>query len=149
MPMSATFDTAVLANWLGDLQEDVQQALRPAAQAGAQVLYQTVLRNVPVSAKGHWFHGTSYKTTGKKYWFDAGTLRKAIYQVHSADNSGPTQQTYHVSWNHKKAPYGFMVEYGTARGARPVAFVRRAASSQPAALDAAQAKFFATLKHFS
>ena len=148
MTVTANFDTAALNNWLSDLSDDVQQALRPAAQAGAQVLYNAVQLNVPTSKKSHWFHGTSFKLNGKKYKFEPGTLKGAIYQVHSADNSDKTNQTYHVSWNHKKAPYGFMVEYGTQSGARPVAFVRRAADLQPKALEAVQAKLFATLQHF-
>jgi hypothetical protein len=146
---TARFDTAALDNWVDDMQADVQQALRPAAQAGAQVLYEAVLRNVPTGSTGHWFHGTSFKTTGQKYRFEAGTLRSAVYQAHSKDNSALDRQTYHISWNHKKAPYGFMVEYGTKNGAKPVAFVRRAAAQHPAALQAVQDRFFAQLKTFA
>ena len=29
--------------------------------------------------------------------------------------SGPGKATYHIAWNHQKAPYGFMVEFGTSR----------------------------------
>jgi HK97 gp10 family phage protein len=146
--MSATFNLAGLQAQLGELAADVDQAIRPAAQAGSQVLYESVLRNVPVSAQGHWFHGTSFKKTGKKYWFDSGTLRKSIYQVYSKDNSNQTQARYHISWNPKKAPYGFMVEYGTVKS-RPVKFVGRAQAQMPVALQAAETKFMNSLKRFA
>jgi HK97 gp10 family phage protein len=85
--------------------------VRPAAQSGADVLYREVLLRVPESKRGHWFHGTH-----QKYFFPAGTLRDSIYQVYSKDNSTEGKvATYHVSWNHQKAPYGFMVEHGTSR----------------------------------
>jgi HK97 gp10 family phage protein len=91
--------------------------VRPAAQAAAQVLYEEVLFRVPTSLKGHWFHGSSFKKTGKKYYFDAGSLKAAIYQAFSPSNSGDARATYHVSWNYKKAPYGHMVNNGTPRAA--------------------------------
>ena len=99
--------------------------VRPVAQAGAQVLYDEVLRRVPVSSKGHWFHGRDFRRTGKKYWFEPGSLRSSIYQAFSKDNSGAGRATYHISWNRLKAPYARMVEFGTPRApAHP--FVRPA-----------------------
>lgn len=98
-------------------REKFNAAARPAAQAGVQVIYDQARANVPVSAKGHWFHGTSFKKTGMKYWFNAGSLRASIYQAFSQDNSSATKATYHVSWNRKKAPYAWMVEFGTSRAA--------------------------------
>jgi hypothetical protein len=76
------------------LERDVRAALRPAAQAGAEVIYRAVLKNV--------------QSIGKV----TGNLAGAIYQAYSADNSGPGQATYHVSWNAKKAPHGHLVEFG-------------------------------------
>lgn len=96
-------------------RQRVHEAARPAAQAAAQVIYDAARSKVPVSGKGHWFYGTSYKTTGQKYWFDAGALRDSIYQVYSKDKSSDSKATYHVSWNQKKAPYAWMVELGTSR----------------------------------
>lgn len=79
----------------------------------AQAFYESAKRNVPIGKSGHWFHGTSFKSTGQKYWFDAGTLSRSIYQTYSKGNSKKDGvQTYHIAWNHKKAPYGFMVEFG-------------------------------------
>lgn len=144
---TCTFDTAALTAQIDALREDVQAAIRPAAQAGAQVLYEAVKANTPRSTKGHWFHGTSFKLTGKKYWYDAGTLQRAIYQVYSKENSGVNQARYHISWNHKKVPYGHMVEYGTVKSP-PVAFVRGARSKIPVALEAAKQELFNRLKHF-
>lgn len=109
------------------------------AQAAAEVFYREAKLRAPVSGKGHWFHGTQYKVNGVKYWFNSGTLRNSIYQVQSKDNSGNGKATYHVAWNHTKCPYGFMVEYGTARTpAHP--FLRPAYDGgKPQALTAAKA----------
>jgi len=94
-----------------------KSAVRVGAQAAAQVFHDHAKANIKPSGKGHWFHGTSFKKTGQKYWFESGTLRNSIYQKFSEDNSRPGKATYHVAWNHKKCPYGFMVEFGTSRAA--------------------------------
>lgn len=70
-----------------------------------------VLEN-PDKDGGWWFYGTH-----SRYWFPAGNLRDSIYRTFSKDNSSDTKVTYHIAWNHQKAPYGFMVEYGTSRAA--------------------------------
>lgn len=80
--------------------------MRPAAQAGAQVLYEEVLMRVPVSKKVRVYKGKTYTP---------GALKASIYQVYSEDNSGPTRATYHVSWNARKAPHGHLVENGHSR----------------------------------
>lgn len=71
-----------------------EEAARPAAQAGAQVLYEAVQRNV--------------SSIGRK----SGRLAGAIYQAYSKTNSGEGRATYHVSWNHRKAPHGHLLEFG-------------------------------------
>lgn len=147
MSMTALLDASSVHDFVEALRDDVRSAIRPAAQAGSQVLYERVLLNVPRSTKGHWFHGTSFRKYGTKYWFDAGTLARSIYQVFSKDNSNANVSTYHISWNHKDAPYGFMVEYGTKK-TKPVAFVRRAQSAMPLALSAAEKELFLRLKEF-
>lgn len=87
-----------VAGFAAAIQADAQafgEAARPAAQAGAQVIYEEVRRNV-VRIKR--------KT---------GNLAASIYQAYSTDNSRPGgAQTYHVSWNAKKAPHGHLVEFG-------------------------------------
>lgn len=96
------------------IQEEV--AIEGVA-AMAKVIYDEAKVNAPESAAEHWFYGRQFKKTGKKYLFQPGTLKRAIYRVYSPEKSGLTVKTYRVSWNHKKAPYGFMVEFGTSRAA--------------------------------
>ena len=124
---------------------DAQAAIRPAAQAAAQVYYDAVKEAAPKSKNAHWFHGTSYKTTGQKYWFESGSLKNAIYQVYSKSNSSATQATYHVAWNHRKVPYGFMVAYGT-KTAKANDFIGNARKSvAQAAREAALSAFKARM----
>lgn len=135
------FDSSNCDAALDDIIERAQAAARPAAQAATQVIYDEVLVRVPVSPKGHWFHGTSFKTTGQKYWFEAGALKNAIYQAYSEDNSSADRATYHVSWNQRKAPYGHWVENGSSRAAAQP-FLRPAfEASRDRAMDAGRAKF--------
>jgi HK97 gp10 family phage protein len=85
---------ASLEQLLDDLGDKADAAARPAAQAASQVLYDEVQRNVAAIPQ----------KTGK--------LASSIYQVYSQDNSGEGRATYHVSWNHRKAPHGQLVEFG-------------------------------------
>ena len=88
-------------------------ATRPAAQAGAEVIYQRARLEAPVSADSHYFY-----IRGKKYGpYAPGTLRDSIYQVFSKDNSYKDVSTYHISFNKSEAPYGFIVHNGTSRTA--------------------------------
>lgn len=91
---SFTLDTSGFESFLEDLGAAAEEAVRPAAQAGAQVLYDKVLQNAL---------GIGYVT---------GNLAQSIYQVYSQVNSGPLTAAYHVSWNHTKAPHGGLVEFG-------------------------------------
>lgn len=90
----ARIDAVALEQYLDALGDDADAAVRPAAQAGAQVLYDEVVRNV--------------SRIGKK----SGNLSRAVYQVFSKDHSDQGQATYHISWNARKAPHGHLVEYG-------------------------------------
>lgn len=134
------FDASTVNAALDKLGDGVNALVRPAAQAGAQVFYDEARSRVPVSKKGHWFHGTSFKINGTKYWFDSGSLKASIYQVYSKDNSTEDRATYQIAWNHRKVPYGFMVEYGTSR-AGAHSFIRTAFDANQQALQAADAKF--------
>jgi hypothetical protein len=83
-----------------ELKDDMLGAVRPAAQAAAQVFYDVVLQNVDTLTKAV-----------------TGNLRSSIYQAFSESNSQPvgdgySRATYHVSWNARKAPHGHLVEYG-------------------------------------
>lgn len=85
---------ASLNDYLQELGDRADSASRPAAQAAAQVLYDEVKKNVGA--------------LGQK----SGNLNRSIYQVYSQDNSGPGFATYQVSWNHRKAPHGHLLEFG-------------------------------------
>lgn len=90
-----TVDLAGLKAQLDADMHTMGEAARPAAQAGAQVLYDEVKRNVARIKR---------KT---------GNLAASIYQAYSKDNSTPGgRATYHVSWNAKRAPHGHLVEFG-------------------------------------
>lgn len=148
------FDTEGLEAALWDVADGVEQATRPAAQAGARVLYEEVLQRAPQSEAqaAHFFHGSSYKTTGQKYLFYSGDLKRAIYHVFSADNSLPhadafqyQRATYHVSWNYKKAPYGHWIENGTSRMSAKPFLAPAYYAAVERALDAAEVTYFAGL----
>ena len=151
---SVTFsmDTTGLMQWLNELEAEAQAAVRPAAQAGAQVLYDEVKRNVARLKR---------KT---------GNLERAIYQAFGPDNSAEGRVTYHVSWNRRKAPHGHLVEFGhlqryevsfdpntkrfTTHKDRPLPapkqiaakpFVRPAMAKFPQALEAAKEELFKRL----
>jgi hypothetical protein len=84
---------------VAEMADDVDAAIRPAAQAGAEVMYRIVLGNVAA--------------IGKK----TGNLSSAIYQAFSEENSRKTaagyeRATYHVSWNARRAPHGHLIEHG-------------------------------------
>ena len=91
---SLSVDTTGLQSLMAELGDAAEAAARPAAQAAAQVLYDEVLRNV----------GSIKRKTGN--------LARSIYQVYSQGNSGQGFATYHVSWNAKRAPHGWLVENG-------------------------------------
>jgi len=136
------FDQRGLDAQIDAIKAKAEAAIRPAAQEGAQVYYDAVKDAAPKSEKGHWFHGTSYKTSGKKYWFESGSLKNAVYQVYSQNQSSKTKAEYQVAWNHRKVPYGFMVAYGTKRGAKPNDFIGNARKSVAAlATEAMLLKF--------
>lgn len=138
------FDKSGLKLSLETTKEKFQKAVRPAAQAGAQIIYEAALRNVPVGKEGKFFYSTSYKSTKNKYYkyyYPAGALRDSIYQVYSKDNSSEGKATYHISWSAEGAPYAWMVEFGTSKmRARP--FLAPAiAESRDAAARAIKQRF--------
>lgn len=101
------FDFSGVEAALDGMAQGSQEALRPAAQAGAQVLYDEVLVRVPVAKRER-------KLKSGRI-IAPGALRAAIYQVYSKDRSTKDRAVYHVSWNAKKAPHGHLVERGTSR----------------------------------
>ena len=88
-------DMSMLNALIEELQGSVKNAIRPAAQAAAQVVYDRVKVNVSGIGKV------------------SGNLDSAIYQAFSKENSKKGERAeYHVSWNHKKAPHGHLLEWG-------------------------------------
>lgn len=84
-----------IADYLDALGDTVKEAIRPAAYAGAKVIYDRVKLNVA---------GMGRVT---------GNLDKAIYHAHMPEHSTPgKREMYRVSWNVIKAPHGRLLEHG-------------------------------------
>lgn len=79
---------------LDEIDAEALAAARPAAQAGAQVLYDAVKANVSRLRRV------------------TGNLASSIYQAHVDGEERPGHSSYRVSWNKKKAPHGYLVEFG-------------------------------------
>lgn len=94
MTVTLRGDVSSLNALLEQLETDVNEAIRPAAQAAAQVLYDAVKSNVAA--------------IGRK----TGNLDKSIYQAFGQKQSSDTRASYFVSWNPRKAPHGHLLEYG-------------------------------------
>ena len=94
MTLTISVDTSSLNALLDEVEEGLGEAVRPAAQAAAQVLYEQVELNVDRIGR------------------QSGNLSNSIYQAYSRDNSGPGRATYHVGWNSRKAPHGWLLENG-------------------------------------
>lgn len=140
--MKTLVDTSGFKSSLAEKKAKIHGATRAMAQAGAQVIYDGARRNAPVSDAPHMFHGT-HAIYGP---YSPGTLRDAFYQAYSKDHSNSTRATYHVAWNHAKAPYGFMVEFGTSHSA-PIAPLGRArVELSAAASDAMEMEFERRMK---
>lgn len=150
MSFNLSIDVRAFESEMEQLAERADKAVRPAAQAGAQVLYDRVKVNVA--------------SLGRK----TGNLDSSIYQAYSADNSNESKAVYHISWNATKAPHGHLVEWGYIKRwqsimingkwvtlknrplATPVqvpgkAFMRRAKDALPMAEEAMRAKFLEVL----
>lgn len=93
--LELSVDFGAVNQALDGVYEDAKRAARPAAQAGAQVLYDQVVRNVDALTKSR-----------------TGNLRRAIYQAYMDKASTEGNATYRVSWNKTKAPHGHLVEFG-------------------------------------
>jgi hypothetical protein len=127
------------------LQNEVAMS---AVAAMARVQYEDVRSRVPISLETHKFYGRDSKRTGVVYEFAPGALRNAIYRTFSAEKSGPHKKLYRISWNHRKAPYGFMVEYGTVHAA-PVHFMHGSLSRIGTAINAGKARIAQKLQEMS
>jgi hypothetical protein len=84
-----------ISDYLDALGDAVKEAIRPAAYAGAKVIYDRVKMNVA---------GMGRVT---------GNLDSAIYHAHMPEHSTPgKREMYRVSWNVIKAPHGRLLEHG-------------------------------------
>lgn len=125
--ISAEFDFKGVSDQLDNITKAVDDSIRAATQAGAQVFYEEARNRTPVGIKQeHYFYGTAAKKAPKgskkalAYKFTRGNLKKSIYQFYNKRLSTPKKAVYSISWNHQEAPYGAMVEYGTSNApARP------------------------------
>ena len=80
--------------------EILAQVVRPTARAGALVFYGEARRLAPV------YDGPPVPGV------NPGQLRDSIYHVHVPEHSTDQRHEYRVSWNHAKAPHGWLIEYG-------------------------------------
>lgn len=95
MSFSISMNSQDMVDFFDKWGINAQEAVRPAAQAAAEVIYESVKANV----------GQIKSVTGN--------LARSIYQVYSKTNSVENHTaTYHISWNHITAPHGWMIENG-------------------------------------
>ncbi|MDD0814282.1 HK97 gp10 family phage protein [Curvibacter sp. HBC28] len=113
--ISIDFDFGKISSKLDGITKASKESLRPAAQAGAEVFYVEARQRAPKSEADHYFYGKRSKKTGVRYLFKPGNLQRSIYQYYNKRQSSPDKAVYSISWNHREAPYGAMVEYGTSR----------------------------------
>ena len=137
MGMSINVNIAAFKEQLRATADKLHAATRPAAQAGAEVIYQRARINAPVSNAAHYFH-----IRGKKYGpYQPGNLKSSIYQVYSKDNSYKDVSTYHVSWNKDKAPYGFVYELGNSRNGAKSFIARSVIETRAEVREAIKARY--------
>lgn len=89
------FDVSNIVRGTQQIAANPEELARPVAHAAARVFYEATLRNVQ-------------SRVGRV----TGNLAGSIYYTFSKDNSTPTKAVYHISWNKKKAPHGFLIEFG-------------------------------------
>lgn len=142
MGMSIRMDVAKFKEQLMVQRDKLHAATRPAAQAGVQVIYDRARINVPVSSHAHKFYGTT-QVYGP---YNPGNLRAAIYQVFSKEKSFKDVSTYQISWNKRKAPYGFMVELGTSRSPAQSFIGRSVAETRTQVRQAIKDRYLAEVK---
>lgn len=101
MTLRLGLDTSVITTYLAQVQDQITQSLRPAAQAGAQVYYEALLNEYD-----------------RMVGVESGNLRKAIYQKWRGEKSDDTKQVYAISWagkGSKASQHGHLIEYGFIR----------------------------------
>lgn len=144
MGMTVRMNVAAFREQLQAKVESIHAATRPAAQAGAQIIYDRARINAPVSDGAHFFYGRSSKKTGVRYGpFRPGNLRDSIYQVFSKSKSYRDVSTYQVSFNKDKAPYGYMVHNGTSHSPANPFISKAVVETRAAVRDAIKTRYIA------
>ena len=142
MGMAVRMNVAAFKEQLRAEVDKLHAATRPAAQAGAQIIYERARLEAPVSADSHYFY-----IRGKKYGpYAPGTLRDSIYQVFSKDNSYKDVSTYHISFNKTEAPYGFIVHNGTSRTAAHPFIAKAVIETRAQVREAIKTRYIAEVK---
>lgn len=101
MTVHFQFDSSALNQALDALGDQVEGALRPTAQAGAQVYYEALLSEYDRLVKNKTFN-----------------LRNAIYQAYRDLDSTKDAKYYGVSWagsskkSNKSSQHGHLIEFG-------------------------------------
>ena len=147
MGMAIRMNVASFKEQLRATTERFQAATRPAAQAGAQIIYDRARINAPTSDGAHFFYGRGSKKSGVRYGpFRPGNLRDAIYQVFSKSKSYKDVSTYHISFNKDKAPYGFMVHNGTSHSAANPFISKAVVETRTEVREAMKARYIEEVK---
>lgn len=142
MGMRVNVNIAAFKEQLRTTVDKLHAATRPAAQSGAEIIYQRARIEAPVSADSHYFY-----IRGKKYGpYAQGTLRDSIYQVFSKDNSYKDVSTYHISFNKSEAPYGFIVHNGTSKTAANPFIARSVVETRAQVQEAIKTRYIAEVK---
>ena len=142
MPAAITVNLKAFKEALQATTEELHRATRPAAQAGAQIIYDRARQHAPVSKRAHMFN-----IEGRIYGpFSPGNLRDSIYQVFSKSKSFKDVSTYEISWNKDKAPYGFVVERGTSKLAANSFIARSVVETRAEVREAMKARYIQEVK---
>lgn len=94
MSVKMSLDVAQFDYLIHGIEQQIQEATRPAAFDAAEVIYKDVQANVA------------------KIGRVTGNLRASIYRAFDDKASTATKARYNVSWNKKKAPHGHLIEFG-------------------------------------
>lgn len=142
MGMAVRMNVTAFKEQLRAELDKLHAATRPAAQAGAQIIYERARLEAPVSDASHYFY-----IRGKKYGpYAPGTLKNSIYQVFSKDNSYKDVSTYHISFNKSEAPYGFVVHNGTSRTAAHPFISKAVVETRAQVREAIKTRYIAEVK---
>lgn len=169
MSMTIDVDMAGLDGMIDEMQGDVESAAGPAAQAAIQILYDEILRNVAGIGKKsgnleraiYQAYSKDNSATGRATYHVSWNARKAPHG-HLLENGFIQRYATYVGTDgqwytavrpemrgkpapSRRAPQAVKDAYYVPRPGGPVqwlgkAFVRRAVSKFPQALDAAQAE---------